>query len=287
MPERVRGDVFARDGRAGRRGGDGVLGDEAPDGAAADLPAAAGGEQRVVGPAAALLHPDPENCCGLLAQRGAAVFAALSGAVEVSPGAELDVAVAQAGPGGPVRGGQQGVCLGLAEVAQLVALCSLGGDGQDPGDEPGVFGVTQRRVAEEGADGGQARVPGAHAIAPFLLQVVQEAGDEGRVEVGQVQLAGLLAGAVLRVAQQEPPAVAVGGHGVGAGVALAGEPAGEERLQGGGESAHEAAPSPVWRRSAARASSSGTADRYQLFRCRNNWYYSDSRVIPIPVPLHA
>src|SRR5216684_9355709 len=219
MPERVRGDVLARDGRAGCRGGDGVLGDEAPDGAAADLPAAVGGEQRVVGSAAALLHPDPENCCGLLAQRGGAVFAALPGAVEVSPGAELDVAVAQAGqlgdpqagvdghvqqgvvapagPGGPVRGGQQGVCLGLAEVAQLVALCSLGGDGQDPGDEPGVFGVTQRRVAEEGADGGQARVPGAHAVAPFLLQVVQEAGDEGRVEVGQVQLAGLLAGAVL------------------------------------------------------------------------------------------
>jgi hypothetical protein len=38
-----------------------------------------------------------------------------------------------------------------------------------------------------------------------------------------------------------------------------------------------------WR--AASASSSGAADRYQLFRDRNNWYYSDSRVIPMPVPL--
>ena len=28
-------------------------------------------------------------------------------------------------------------------------------------------------------------------------------------------------------------------------------------------------------------------DSYQLFRCRNNWYYSDSRVIPIPASLPA
>ena len=40
-------------------------------------------------------------------------------------------------------------------------------------------------------------------------------------------------------------------------------------------------------RSAASASSSGDADRYQLFRRRNNWYYSDFRVIPIPAPLRA
>jgi hypothetical protein len=153
--------------------------------------------------------------------------------------------VAAAGPGVPVRGGQQGVCLGSAEVAQLVALGFLGRDGQDPGDEPGVLGVTQRRVAEEGADGGQPRVAGAHAVAPVLLQVIQEAGHERRVEVGQVQLAGLLAGAVLRVAQDQPPGVPVGGHGVGAGAELAGEPLGEEGLQGRGQGGHEHAPGPV------------------------------------------
>jgi len=38
---------------------------------------------------------------------------------------------------------------------------------------------------------------------------------------------------------------------------------------------------------AASESSSGAADRYQLSRTRDNWYYSDSRVIPIPVPFAA
>ena len=28
----------------------------------------------------------------------------------------------------------------------------------------------------------------------------------------------------------------------------------------------------------------GSACRYQLSRFRNNWYYSDSRVIPTPAP---
>ena len=31
----------------------------------------------------------------------------------------------------------------------------------------------------------------------------------------------------------------------------------------------------------------GIALSYQLFRDRNNWYYSDSRVIPKPAPLRA
>jgi hypothetical protein len=55
-------------------------------------------------------------------------------------------------------------------------------------------------------------------------------------------------------------------------------------LQDQGEVAHRAACSS---RPAARARSSGMAWRYQLFRYRNNWYYSDSRVIPIPAPLPA
>ena len=90
-------------------------------------------------------------------------------------------------------------------------------------------------------------------------------------------------------AEQQPPGVAVGGDGVRAGAALADEPVGEERLAGWGR-ARLMARRPAGARSsrsAARASSSGVPDRYQLFRYRNNWYYSDSRVIPIPAPLPA
>src|SRR3954453_16642898 len=126
-----------------------------------------------------------------------------------------------------------------------------------------MLGMAEGGVAEERADGGEARVAGAHAVAAFLLEVVQEAADERGVEVGQVELTGLFAGAVLRVAQHQPPGVTVGGDGIGAGMGLVDQPLGEERFQGRGEVAHEPAPMPRSRRSAARASSSGTAERYQ------------------------
>ena len=38
----------------------------------------------------------------------------------------------------------------------------------------GVLGMAEGGVAEERADGGQARVAGADAVAAFLLEVVQE-----------------------------------------------------------------------------------------------------------------
>jgi hypothetical protein len=102
------------------------------------------------------------------------------------------------------------------------------------------------------------------ALLPrLLLQVVQERSDHGGVEVGQVQLAWLLAHLVLHEAQQKPPGVPVGGDGVRAGVALAGQPFGEKRLEGWCERAHACIPRRWSRRPAARAGSSGTADKYQ------------------------
>src|SRR5262249_17352314 len=64
----------------------------------------------------------------------------------------------------------------------------------------------------------------------------------GGVEVGDVELAGVLAGALGGEAEQQPPGVAVAGDGVAAGAALADEPVGEERLQGGSERGHRGAP---------------------------------------------
>jgi hypothetical protein len=51
-------------------------------------------------------------------------------------------------------------------------------------------------------------------------RVLEEPGDERRVEVSQIHLAGLLPGAPLDEHQQQTPGVAVGSHGVGAGLAL-------------------------------------------------------------------
>jgi hypothetical protein len=137
-------------------------------------------------------------------------------------------------------------------------------------------------VLEQGVNRGEA---GA-AVAPLLFEVLQERADEGSVEVGEAELAGCLAGPVAGEGEPEPGGVAVnrgGGDGVGAGLLLPDEPVGEEPPQGGGEVGHDAFHSS-WQadssRPAARPRSSGTAERYQLSRYRNNWYYSDSRVIP-------
>ena len=95
-------------------------------------------------------------------------------------------------------------------------------------------------------------------------------------------------GSLLGETQQQLQRVPVGGDGAWADAALLGQSVGEEALQGGGDRAHRLVTCPEsWSRVAARANSSGAADRYQLFRDRNNWYYSDSGVIPMSVLLHA
>jgi hypothetical protein len=85
-----------------------------------------------------------------------------------------------------------------------------------------------------------------------------------RVQVVPVQFRRSGAGPLLDEAEHEADRVAIGGDGARAGLALAGEPVGEERLQGGCDQGHErAAFRTPSRRAAARASSSGAADKYQ------------------------
>ena len=99
------------------------------------------------------------------------------------------------------------------------------------GDAGGVLGVSQRGVAKQRVDGRQAGVAGPGAVAAVLFEVGQERADRGRVEVGEVQPAGRLAGLLLRETEQQPEGVAVGGDRARAGVALGHQPVGEERLQ--------------------------------------------------------
>jgi hypothetical protein len=53
-----------------------------------------------------------------------------------------------------------------------------------------VLGVFQGCVTEQRVDRRQSGVAGADAVAALEFQVIEEAGDQGRVEVGQVQLRG-------------------------------------------------------------------------------------------------
>jgi len=122
--------------------------------------------------------------------------------------------------------------------------------------------MVECEVGEQRVDGRQAVVAAAGAVVPVLFEVVQERGDQRRVEVGDVRDAGRLAGLAGGKGQQEREAELVGGEGVGAGRPLADQPVGEIGMQAGGQGAHRCASSPA-SRSAASDISSGEAGRYQ------------------------
>jgi len=146
---------------------------------------------------------------------------------------------------GLVAAAEQGVDLGLGQVADQRPVEAFGRDRQDPGDAGGVVGMMQGGEPEQGVDRGQAGVAGADAVAAFAFEVIEEAADQRGVEVGDVQRRGCAAGELGGVAEQQPQRVAVGGDGVGAGVALADQPLGEERLQSGGERGHDRPADPA------------------------------------------
>ena len=95
-------------------------------------------------------------------------------------------------------------------------------------DQRGVGGLSQGGVAEQGMHGDEPSVSGPDGVVAFTLEVIEERTDERRVEVGEVELAGRLAGLPLGEAEQEPESVAVGGDRMDAGPALGHQPLGEE-----------------------------------------------------------
>ena len=74
-----------------------------------------------------------------------------------------------------------------------------------------VLGVPQRHVPVERVDRCQPGVPGPGAVVSVLLEVGEERADQRRVEIVDVELAGLLAGSLMREGQEQPERVAVGG----------------------------------------------------------------------------
>jgi hypothetical protein len=231
-----------------------------------------------------LAEPAAEYFGGGRGERGYPLFAALSGAGDVGSGAQECVGPGEGGefgdpqsgldgerqqrviapPGarGGVRCGEQRGGFGLGEVGDGLAVGPFGRDGHDALDDGCVVEVAQCREAEQRVDRGQPGVAGADAVAAVVFEVVEERADQRRVEVGDLERGGLPAGLAGCEGQEQPERVAVGRDGVRAGSSLAGQVVGEERLDGGRERGHRVCSSwDAWSRPAARASSSGAADR--------------------------
>src|SRR5664280_1633028 len=127
--------------------------------------------------------------------------------------------------------------------------------------------MTERGVAEQGAQRGQPGVAGGDGHAPIIFEVGEKSSDGRCLEVGEVQLGRKRAGGVGHVREQLPERVAVGGHRVGAGLALRDESLGEEGLQCWSDETHASTSVDASRRSPAKASSSG--DPARVARVRN------------------
>ena len=204
----------------------------------------------------------------------------------LAPGSECDVAAVQAGefgdpeagldgqqhqgpvspafPAGLIRRGEQRIDFGGSQEHHDPLVEPFRGDRQHALDEQRVLGVAQGGVGEQRTDRRQAQVPGPGAIAPLVLEVVQECRDRGGVQVVPVELGGHLSGALVHEGEQQAQGVAVRRDGLRAGPTLLDEPVGEECLQRWRDQRHDrAADHAVSCRTAARASSSGAADRYQ------------------------
>ena len=120
-----------------------------------------------------------------------------------------------------VRRGQERVDLFVGEVGDDRAVEAFGRDGEHAADERGVLGVAERGEAEHRVDRRQARVAGAGAVAALVLEVIEERRDQRCVEILDLELGWLFAGALLREGEQQPEGVAVGGDRVRADALLA------------------------------------------------------------------
>src|SRR6266702_1940145 len=273
VPQGMRSDVFVPDGRVACLCGCGMLSDQVLDGVGGQPPARNGREQRVAGVAGLLAEPAADYGGDVRGERGDAVLAALSVAAHGRPGSGPDIAaglggegqqgvVAAAVPRSGVRGSEQGLDLAGGEVGDGRAGVLLRGDREDPGDRRGVLGVAQGGEFEERPERRQPGVAVPGGVAAVLLKVRKEDANQRGIEGCNVKAGGSGACLLAGVAEEQPPGVAVGPDGAGAGLPVAGHVLGEERFQGRREERHDAA-SAFSSRCAASASSSGTECKYQ------------------------
>ena len=243
------------------------------------------GEQRVAWPGRPFGEEGLQDGERRGGQGRSAVAAPFARAGHVRAGTSMDIAGGQAGeltdaqpgldcqgqqgpvpPSGPrarVRSCEQRVRLGAGQELHCGCRAAAGRDRQDAGDRVGMLRVVGQREAHDRTDRGEPGVARGHAVASRGLQVVQEPGHEVRVDQREVDLVRRDAPGRGDVLDQQPPRVAVGGDRVRAQITLGVGIVGEVGLQGRGQESHGLLCFSGSHRSAARAMSSGVADRYQ------------------------
>ena len=156
---------------------------------------------------------------------------------QAKPGAEgndQQGVVAAAGPGGAIRGGCEDVHLLFREERPWNRGALLLGNGHHLSDGVGVFGMSVGGEAEERVDSGQTCVATSDGVVPVELEMVEKSCDQLGVQVGDVEVGGILSGLGASEGEHQPEGVPVGVDGVNAGAALTVEAVHKERLQGGG-----------------------------------------------------
>ena len=111
--------------------------------------------------------------------------------------------VASTCPGCPVWRSQQGFDFSLVEEGNQSSLESLLGNGKHSLDSGGVFGVTKRRVAEQGSNRSKPGVASARTVSPLAFEMVEKGADQRGVKVINVQLRRFNAQSIRREAQQQ------------------------------------------------------------------------------------
>ena len=107
----------------------------------------------------------------------------LGGAQSGLDGEEEQCVVASAGPGAAIGSFEQRVDLVFVEEGDDRAVGPLEWDREHAGDVLCVFGVAVLGVAEQRVDRREPQVPGAGAVGALGLEVVEERGDQRRVEL--------------------------------------------------------------------------------------------------------
>src|SRR5664279_1972961 len=231
-----------------------------------------------------------------MGERRRSLLSSFAEAGDVRPGAELHVSPAQRGqlghpqpcvsgygekcpvtappPGVGVGRSEQGVDFVVVEERHHPRIRAFCWDGEHSGDEGTVLRVTVCSEPVEGVDRRESGVSCRDAVGALSLEVVEEPGDRGGVEVDEIELGGLPAGSVLGVAQQQAEGVAVGSDRARAGSALVDEISSEVLLDGCRQGRHDLRPVSWSTRRLAKSSSSGEADWYQYvaagFACPRN-----------------
>src|SRR5439155_5853292 len=87
-------------------------------------------------------------------------------------------------------------------------------------DRRGIFGVTKRGELEQRSDSSKPRIPRPRAVAPMMLEVIEEIADTGGIEVVELQLGWFRAMPRGGEDQHQPQGIPIGRERMRAGLPL-------------------------------------------------------------------